>query len=305
MFACLELHRRTASIRMLALGLILASCNSDPIPVEPPADGTLHLSTATLGDDPDRDGFRLTIDRMPSIAFPPTGSLDLTVPAGRHAVSLLGVAGQCSVEPGTPLDVDVRPGETIRVALVIHCSPVGVSLTIKTTGVELDRDGYLVAVDSVDGSVVPTVGSIFTHLDPGNHTITLTGLATNCAIAGPSSQTVTIVADEVTPIAFDVVCTPTTGVIRVTAPTRGPVPNVRYNVGICYYRGNCFDYGPDPLGDLAPNDTLIAQAQGSEGESTLYISNIPPNCIARDPAIEVSVKLGDTVDVAFAVACAR
>ena len=303
MLSCSELHRRTASIRMLALGLILASCNSDPIPVEPPADGTLHLSTATLGDDPDRDGFRLSIDRAPSIAFPPSGSLDLTVSAGRHALSLLGVAGQCSVEPGTPLDVDVRPGETIRVALVINCSPVGVSLTIKTTGVELDRDGYTVAVDGVNGRVVPTVGTTFAHIDPGSHTITLTGLATNCAIAGPSSQTVSIVAGEVTPIGFDVICTPTTGVIRVTAPTKGPLPNVRYDVGICNSGANCFDESPFPLGDLAPNDTLIAN--GLLGQNTLEISNIPPNCVARDPAITVSVVPGDTVDVAFAVTCAR
>src|SRR5262249_48017881 len=148
-----------------------------------------------------------------------------------------------------PLDVEIPPGETIRVALVIHCSPVGVTLTIRTTGVDLDPDGYRVAVDGVDGSVVPLFTSVFTHIDPGTHTITLTGLASNCAIDGPSSRTVTIVADEVTPMAFDVTCTTTTGMIRVTAPTTGPVPSVRYHVSLCEYGMNCYDYDPLSLGD--------------------------------------------------------
>ncbi|MGH7514648.1 MAG: hypothetical protein ACREOQ_17175, partial [Gemmatimonadales bacterium] len=157
----------------------------------------------------------------------------MAMPAGQHVLALLGVAGQCSVDPGTLLDVDITPGDTIRVALVITCTPVGASLTIRTTGRDLDDDGYRVAVDGVDGGIVPIYGTAFTHLDPGSHTIALTGLAANCTTDAPSSQTVTIVADEVTPIAFDVTCTPTSATIRFTAPTTGPLPNVRYYVETC------------------------------------------------------------------------
>jgi hypothetical protein len=357
--------------------------------VEPPSDGTLVVSTSTVGDDPDPDGFRLTIDGVPSVRLQPTDSVEVAVPAGRHVIDLVGVAGQCSVDPGTPLDVDMAPPDTTPVAFALNCPKVGASVTITTTGLDPDQDGYRIEMDGMDRGFVPSSGSAFIRANLGSRIIALTGLAPNCALAGPDSQTVTIVAGRVTPVTFAASCTATSGVmavsirasgtdvegqyqvivdglpqlnfqngpgsggisvpggdhlvylvapsnctvqpgpqsvnvaiggltrdtvvvpfsaecvqntgtLRITAPTSGPLPNVPYTIGLCddWY---CY-YGASVLGQLAPNDTLFAQVQAS-GADILEISNIPPNCVARDPSIQITVKPGDTLDVKFPVQC--
>ena len=387
MVSCLELQRWAGSIRLLAIGLALTSCgNSERM--APPADGTLIVSTSTVGDDPDQDGFRLTIDGVDSVVLRPTDRIAVTVPVGRHALELVGVAEQCSVAPSTPLDVDIAVGDPIPVAFAIDCALVGAAVTIGTTGMDPDPDGYRTVVDGIDRGPIPTNGSAFIHAEPGSRTITLTGLAPNCGFTGPASQTVTTIPGEATPVEFAIRCTATTGVInvsftpsgtdvegtyqvivdglpqyptgpgaygiyvpggdhlvyviappnctvkpgpqsvnvtvggltrdtvqapftvhcipnegtlRITAPTTGPLPNAPYHIGLCddWY---CY-YGATFLGDLTPNDTLVVQVPGPTGVRILEVTNLPPNCVAQDPSIQVTVAIGDTLDVAFPVSC--
>src|SRR2546428_13761931 len=101
---------RIDSIRILIAGIILAACNGDSGNLDaPPTEGMLVVSTFTAGGDPDRDGFQLTIDNVGSITLEPTDTAQVIIPAGRHSLGLLGVAGQCAVDPGTPIEVDIMP----------------------------------------------------------------------------------------------------------------------------------------------------------------------------------------------------
>src|SRR5262249_40949766 len=124
--------------------------------------------------------------------------------------------------PGTPLEVYVESDGTTPMLFEVYCPAVGARVTVATTGLDIDQDGYRVSVDGVDQAPVPSNGVAFVHADPGRRTIALTGLASNCAITGPASQTVTIAPDDSTPVNFAVVCTATSGVIAIAVDASGP-----------------------------------------------------------------------------------
>jgi Tol biopolymer transport system component len=66
-------------------------------------------------------------------------------------------------------------------------------LTISTTGRDLDQDGYSVTVDTGSALAAPTNGKVtIPDLDQGVHTVTLAGLAGNCALTTPAPLEVTV-----------------------------------------------------------------------------------------------------------------
>ena len=76
------------------------------------------------------------------------------------------------------------PTEPVRRAL---------ELRISTTGRDLDLDGYSVTVDAGSPLTVPANGSVtIPDLDPGVHTVTLDGVAGNCAPSTPAPLEVTV-----------------------------------------------------------------------------------------------------------------
>src|SRR5262245_29323451 len=177
----------------LIVGLALWSCGD---PAGPP-DGTLAVSTTTSGDDPDTDGFQLTIDGSDPLALFPGSTAELALSPGRHTLELVGVAAHCSVSPATSVEVDITAGSTTSVAFQISCPLTGVRITVTTTGQDLDPDGYRVMADSSDRGAIASNGTVVTKLDPGRRTIRLAGLASNCAIAGSAVYTFTIVIAQV------------------------------------------------------------------------------------------------------------
>ena len=64
---------RTHPILLLAVGLTLAACDDSggPSTGSPTTDGTLVVSTSTGGDDPDQDGYLLTVDGVDSLVLDP------------------------------------------------------------------------------------------------------------------------------------------------------------------------------------------------------------------------------------------
>ena len=194
---------RRSPLLPLILGLSLCGCSDA---VDPSADGILAVSTSTSGDDPDPDGFQVTIDGIDSLALLPSGTAELDLSPGRHTLQLLGVADHCSVVPGTLLEVDITAGRTTPVAFEISCAATGARITTTTAGEEIDRDGYRVAVDAVDRGAISANGTVLIRLDPGSRTIALSGLAANCTLDGPGSRTVIVVATEVVSVEFAVIC---------------------------------------------------------------------------------------------------
>jgi hypothetical protein len=281
---------RSYPILILAVGLPLAACDDPTGNPEPPSTGTLVVSITTEGEDPDPDGYLLTLDDADSLDLEPTGTAELELASGRHTLRLLDVAERCSVAPATTLEVDVPAGRTVPVVFEVTCN-TGARVTVRTTGLDFDPNGYRVVVDGNDHGAITGFARLI-GLDPGSRTIRLTDLAPNCAFDGPGSRTVTVVAAEVVPVEFAVVCTATSGVIGVEIS------------------------GGSGLGFEVMLDGVTRFLVGPTGHG--YWTGVPagdhvvslggsPGCSVETGPQAVTVTAGtlvrDTVEVAFSVTC--
>ncbi len=283
---------RIHPVLALIVGITVASCDDA---IDPSAPGTLVVSTTTDGDDPDTDGYLLTIDGAESLALDPTGTTEAEVSPGRHTLRLLGVAEHCSVASATSLEVNVPPRGATSVAFEISCLVTGVRITTTTTGLDIDTDGFRIAVDGTDRGPVGSNDAVLTRMNPGSRTISLTALASNCRLEGPSSRTVAVLDRQVASIDFEVVCTARTGVIKVVVEATGidmeraSIATVDTVMSLFVQPGNPAYFAPVP-----PGDHVVTLAP-------------PSNCSIEDDQQPASVTAGeltrDTVEITFSVTC--
>ena len=272
------------------VGVTVAGCDDAVAPAE---SGTLEVSTATSGDDPDADGYLLVIG-ADTLALAPSGTFELDLGAGAYTLRLLGVAEHCTLASGSSIKVSVRPGRTTPVAFAVECPATGVRLTTNTAGVDLDPNGYRVTVDGGDRGPVPATGTSLIRLGPGERAIALTGMAPNCAIVGPGAWSVVVVERQVVPLEFAATCTATSGVVGVSIVGQGDltgnylamVDGAMYPVGAG---------GPWYISHVPPGDHVVEL--------------LPPgNCTVTSAPQPISLAAGgvvrDTVEVSFTVACA-
>jgi hypothetical protein len=246
------------------------------------------VAVTTTGLNPDHDGHLLTIDGVDSLTLDPAeNARDVHVAPGRHRVELLGVAEHCSVAPPTVLELDFARGSTTPLAFVVDCPLTGARITVTTTGVDFDPNGYSLVVDD-SARAISSNDTVLVELEPRNRTIDLTGLAPNCALDGPGLRTVSIVATEVVTVEFVVVCTATSGVIGVVIADgirRGHVAQL--------------DGGPPRQ---VPSTGILYLTRVSAGQHLVSLSN-PFNCSVSPGPQRVTVTTGDTVEVRFSVTC--
>lgn len=79
---------------------------------------------------------------------------------------------------------------------------------ITTTGVHLDADGYLIVLNGTVQRRTAVNGTArFEGIANGNHTLAITEVAENCAVAGGNTRSVAVGAAAPAPIAFAITCT--------------------------------------------------------------------------------------------------
>jgi hypothetical protein len=283
---------RIHAVVALVVGITVASCDDA---VDPSAPGTLVVSTATDGDDPDADGYLLTIDGAESLALDPTGTTEAELSPGRHTLRLLGVAEHCSVASATSLEVSIPPRGATSVAFEISCLVTGARITTTTTGLDIDPDGFRIMVDGTDRGTVGSNHSVLTRLNPGNRTISLTAVASNCTLEGPSSRTVAVLDRQVASVEFELVCTAATGVIKVMVEATGvdiegaSTATVNGDMSSFVQPGS-----PAYIGPVPPGDHVVALVP-------------PSNCSIEDAEQPATVTAGeltrDTVEITFSVNC--
>jgi hypothetical protein len=275
----------------LIVGLSLSACEDS---IDPERPGTLVVSTSTTGEDPDQDGYLLVVDDVDSLDLASTASTELEVAPGRHTLRLLGVAGQCSVSPGATLEVDASSSTRTPVAFAVSCSATGVRVTVATSGLDVDLDGYHVAADDNDRAAIDRFETILILLESGNRTIALTGLAPNCAVDGLSSRTVNVVVGQVTPIEFAVTCTATSGVIVVVVS--GDVEGIPFELTFDGARRSPLVSGESRYLTWVP-----------VGDHVVSLSAL--GCTVATNPQSVSIASGgltrDTVTVSFSATCLR
>ena len=185
-----------------------------------PTTGAVAVSVSTTGAavDLDPDGYSLSIDGGAGQAVAVNSAVTLAdLPPGNHLVRLDGLAPNCSIQGSNPRSVDVvasREGRsTVSVSFFVTCIPRSGSLqiTITTTGVDLDPDGYSVHLrPQLTGNVLTrfrTKGPVtFSALALGNYELIFYDVAANCDVVMPNPRTFTVSAGDPLPVAVDIVC---------------------------------------------------------------------------------------------------
>lgn len=171
-----------------------------------------------------------------------------------------------------------------------------IGIRVTQGGVEVDPDGFAL---SLDGTMVAAIAADtafhITELAPGDHSLSLFGLAPNCVSTPASPATITVAANDTIDVTITIACVATTGTLAVSEQTTGPMGR-----GPPYY----WVYLNGQF------DTLL-----SVGDTAL-ISGLPPgpltvslgllrtlnNCVTAD-SLRPHVVAGATTYVQFEIAC--
>ena len=80
-------------------------------------------------------------------------------------------------------------------------------LSATTVGADLDPDGYAVSVDGRTSQALATAGTVLRiQVEPGSHSVSLTGIAANCTLAGENPRTITVSASDTLAVPFELEC---------------------------------------------------------------------------------------------------
>lgn len=81
-----------------------------------------------------------------------------------------------------------------------------IRVTVATTGAAVSTE-YSIRVDAEDEQVVEPDGTlVITSISPGDHDVLLLAVPTSCTVSGGTTRTVTVTANEVAQVVFDVTC---------------------------------------------------------------------------------------------------
>jgi hypothetical protein len=204
----------------------------------------------------------------------------------------------------------MSPGPSLLLATALllgACSsPADVSLgqgdlriTLRTEGLDLDADGYQVTLmGTLYTTAAPNDSVTVEGLTAGYYQVGVTGLAPNCSPEGNAAVTVQVTGgNAVDTVGFHILCTATSGVIRVGL-------DIAAESGSVY---GPFKFGLDGREAATIESDRPAYLAGvGAGDHALTLTP-PVQCSAVAEPLVVSVSVGalvrDTVDATFAVNC--
>ena len=314
-----HVHAALTPVAILTL-LLGVGCGSET-PVGPTT-GSIRITTQTTGTELDANGYTAAVDGGTGQAVGVNATL--TVPdlaTGSHSVTLSGLAANCTVSGSNPVTVTVSAGATAQATFNVTCTSTtgSIQVTAASSGANIPTS-YSVSVDGGNAQTIAANGSFtFPSLAVGDHTVELSGVAANCAVAAPNPRTVTV-ASGTTPqtaqTTFTVTCTSTTGSIEVTTASSGANIPLTYDLTIdgtsvgTIGPSQTFTYGPYPVGDhtveltvaanctvTAPNPRTITIPTGATQQTVATTFTV--TCIATEGFIEVTTA-SSGVNVPFA-----
>ena len=264
--------------------------------------GTLEITTATSGPEPDADGYTVSLDGATPEAIGTNATArhaDLAV--GSHTVALSGLAQNCTATGGATLAVNVTANTVAPAAFAIACAPTTgtIQVTIASTGAPADPDGYQLLLDGAANQTVATSATLtLPTIAPGAHTVGLGSVADNCQVQGDNPLSVTVVAGQTVTASLSVTCAappPATGTLRVTTHTSGPEQDADG------YAVSVDDGTGQPIGLSATLDVANLAA----GAHNVQLTGAAANCsVAGNNPRSATVPEGGVVEVTFTVTCA-
>jgi hypothetical protein len=82
-----------------------------------------------------------------------------------------------------------------------------IQVSVNTSGLDTDTDGFSVSVDGGVEQFVDTGGAVtLVNLSSGSHSVRLSGLSENCRVEGPNPRSVVVHSDGAGRVAFQVRC---------------------------------------------------------------------------------------------------
>lgn len=191
----------------LLVALAVAACSTtEPVPT-----GALVVIISTSGADVDPDGYLVRVGSAASRQAQVNDRFTMNgITTGDYVVSLEDMASNCAVTGGDSHAVRIDAALPARVSFAIDCQAVLglLQLSVQTTGLDLDPDGYQVSVDGTVAGTIAIEGSLDLHLLSGPHEVTLSGLAGNCRAARLTDlrDTVTVIGNGSVNHGFGVDC---------------------------------------------------------------------------------------------------
>lgn len=293
-----------------------------------------QITTKTIGSDVDGT-YRLVVNGGDGGLVRSNDTVLTRLDFGSSTVSLTDLAPNCTPVGPSSHDVTVSDLSIVPIEFSVRCTA-----TSGVIRVVVDPSGPAVSdmfEASLDGGPAFSVGlgvpSYINDVPAGDHVISLLGSA-SCSVVDPDSKPATMTTGALVPdtirVHFIVTCVPpqgTTGTLKVTAPTTGPLPNMtRYTV--CYWHtdpwgysrlsdttgtGACYGLEASFLGSIEPNGTLVADLTAGSSNPDYFwyyfsLTDVPANCSVQAPIPDpgpyyFSIPAGDTVHVEFAVTC--
>ncbi len=267
-----------------------------------PPVGTIRVTTATTGPGPASYELLLDGTSQGSIGSASARTLE-NIGAGSHLVGLSALPANCQIQGDNPRAAAVTIGAIIEISFAVICTAPpaetgSINISVATTGPVPDPDGYQIVVDGGTPQPVGLQGSILlTNVAVGDHTVQLTGLASNCTLSGPNPQSVTLIANATVTVSFAVQCgtpAPTTGTLRIVTATTGS------DVDADGYTYSVDNQAPQPIGvsATATVDNVAA------GPHSVALAGLATNCTVQGANPQsVTIMASATAEVSFAIAC--
>jgi len=272
--------------------------NTDPVDIfrYPCPIGAVEVTTTTTGDNPDTDGYTVTLDGGDSKPIDPAGTVFYTaLPVTTYSIGLGGVAENCTVAGDNPQQADVTAGDTTTVAFAVECAADtgDLEVTVATSGDNVDSDGYTVNVDGTQAMAIGTNGTVtFAGLAIGEHSVSLEGVANNCTVVGNISRTATVAANATEQVSYEVMCA--SHQITVQAQTAGePIDPDGYTVTLDDVSSKSLDV----------NGNVVFQPV-TAGIHKLELTGMAANCsVDGENPRDVDVVDGESAGTTFVVSC--
>ena len=261
------------------------------------ATGTLRVSTATDGSDPDPTGYLVTVDGKIGQPVGLNATISIAgLSAGAHIVQLEDLTPNCTASDN-PRNVTVPAGGQTELAFSVSCQPAtgAIATTAVTTGADIDPDGYIARINGGAGKVLPANGSATrAGLAPGAHTVQLDNVASNCQVQGANPRAVIVAGNDTTPVTFELICAATTGglTVAVTGLPAGAPAQVSVN-GPGGYVASVLSTAT--LGGLMPGDYTVSATAVAFGGTTYQPG-------AERQAVSVTAGDSPTVTVVYSSA---
>jgi len=187
--------------------------------------GSLRIATTTTGGEFDPNGYYVAVDEYcyyyyyygNYCNYTWEGTLGVndavTLPnitIGDHTVIVRDVARNCTVASPNPRTVTVPSAGLVEAAFAISCVPRGsLAVTVATTGVDPDPNGYVLTFDGTvfdTSATIASSGSTTVQLMPGDYNVRLSGVTLNCEITSPHPVNASVVSNNTVSVNFTANC---------------------------------------------------------------------------------------------------